>query len=366
MISYRLLMLRSLVLCATLAIIASARAQLSFSFTEGATLAGLSTTDPLVYSNVRNGFQAAANRWSGLLGDNVTLNLVIDFPALPANILGSASSVRTLYDYSTVRSALIGDAQSGDDLQAMSTLAAGPGFTRWINYTNDNPNGVGSATSYLDNSQTQLRLSNANAKALGLPTTGNDATIRFNSDPSTTWDFDPSDGIASGAYDFVGVATHEIGHSLGFLSGVDALDINSPSNNQFYDASQFSFTTALDLFRYSASSAGVIDSAAGTTAYFSLNGGATNLALFSTGINHGDGNQASHWKRSRARLGIMDPTSAPGESGVISALDLRALDVIGWNLASVAAPEPGTLGLIVFGLIVSGTFRKIKSNQESN
>jgi hypothetical protein len=43
----------------------------------------------------------------------------------------------------------------------------------------------------------------------------------------------------------------------------------------------------------------------------------------------------------------MDPTFAPGELGIVTNLDLRAFDVIGFN--STAVPEPTTLA--IFGSI---------------
>jgi hypothetical protein len=49
----------------------------------------------------------------------------------------------------------------------------------------------------------------------------------------------------------------------------------------------------------------------------------------------GDGYQASHWKDDLG-LGIMDPTAAPGERLSISALDIEAMDVVGWNLGPSA------------------------------
>ena len=42
------------------------------------------------------------------------------------------------------------------------------------------------------------------------------------------------------------------GHALGFVSGVDVLDFNSPPNGGPFPANAFTFLSSLDLFRYSA------------------------------------------------------------------------------------------------------------------
>jgi len=311
-------------------------------------------------------FIDAGARWATLFSDNATIDLTVGQAALGAGILASAGSTRSLYTFSQFRTALVADATTANDALAVSNLPTGSSFGMLINRTSDNPNGAGSATPYLDNNAStnnrSIRITNANAKALGLaPTlalTGNctaacDASITFGN--SFTWDYNPNDGISAGAYDFVGIATHEIGHALGFTSGVDVLDINSPNPTipGPFAADQFTFVNSLDLFRFSAASlaaggAGTIDWTANTTAkYFSLNKGVTVGAGFSTGGTFGDGQQASHWKDSLG-LGIMDPTAGTGERLAIGANDNTAFDVIGWNLAPI--PEPGTYALFGLGL----------------
>ena len=120
-------------------------------------------------------------------------------------------------------------------------------------------------------------------------------------------------------------------------------DLNpNVADNEFSDFAIFSI---LDLFRYSADSlneagqpanGAVLDLRAGGNPFFSIDGGTTAIADFDTGVFNGSGRQASHWEDGRG-LGILDPTFAPGELGVITDLDVQALDIIGWNLASSTA-----------------------------
>lgn len=97
------------------------------------------------------------------------------------------------------------------------------------------------------------------------------------------------------------------------------------------------FATPLDLYRYSGDGIGFgsLDFSVGGNPYFSIDGGTTNLAGFSTGEAidlGGDGYQASHWKHQDNPLGIMNPALKPGQVNKISDLDVTAMDVIGWNV----------------------------------
>ncbi|UGQ48128.1 NF038122 family metalloprotease [Massilia endophytica] len=320
---------------------------------------------PGTSAQAQQGFIDAGARWSSLLTDNVTINLTVGFNPLGPGILGQAASAEQFYSYTNFRTALTADITSGLDTSAVAHLPGGNSFGMLINRTSNNPNGAGSATPYVDNNgnanNSTLSITTAEAKALGLavaPQTvqgciGNcDGFIQFSS--NFTFDFNPNDGIAGNAFDFVGVAAHEIGHTLGFISGVDVLDFNAPPNGGPFPDFEFTYVSGLDMFRYSAQSTaqGVIDwTADARSKYFSVDGGATVGPQFATGLTFGDGDQASHWKDS-LNIGLMDPTAGQGELLHITANDLMAIDAMGWNLVPI--PEPSVLMMMIFGLLLLG------------
>ena len=303
------------------------------------------------YNTALPSVTAASQLWTSRFTDNVTVNLTIGFTGLGQNILAQAGSSYGLYNYnSQVRPSLLLDATSSIDASVNSHLQLGS-VGMLLNRNSNNPNGSGSGVPYFDNdaddNNNLIRMTTANAKALGLLASNNstaDADITFSN--AFSYDFDQSNGITPGQFDLTGVFAHEIGHALGFTSGVDILDGNSPPINGPFLDSQFTFVSTADLFRFSTQSRalgdGVIDWTADTRdKYFSLDGGATKLVSYSTGINFGDGQQASHWKDNLG-IGIMDPTAAPGELLTVSDNDVKLFDAIGWDTTVTSIPEPGT------------------------
>jgi hypothetical protein len=300
-------------------------------------------------------FTEAGARWTSMLADPITIDMTVGTAALDPNVLAAAASRRVSSSYASFGSALTSDITSSADANAVGSLAAGPSFGMLINRTSDNPYGAGSARPYLDmdgsaNNST-IQLTSANAKALGLTVGAGavgscvgicDASITFNR--SFTFDTNPTDGITAGQFDFVGIAAHEIGHALGFVSGVDVLDLNSPPLRGPFAASAFTFVSSLDLFRYSAP--GDLDLRVGAPAYFSVDGGASGITDFATGAFAGDGWQASHFGPNE--LNLMRPFIGNGETYDATAADLAAFDAIGWDVAAV--PEPATWALFALGL----------------
>lgn len=293
-------------------------------------------------------FADAAALWSARLNDPITINVRINASELPAGVTGFTTEFFDPYSYAVVRDAYVADQRSLDDLSSVASFQGGPTFSLLINRTANNPNGVVSGTPYFDTglggpgqagseNNTTIRIPSANAKALGLlpaSATGLDGTITFSS--QILFDYDRSNGIAAGRIDFVGLAAHELGHLLGFRSGIGDLGRNATAPG--LNDNQLTFVNPLDLFRFSTRSIGpgggigVIDWTADNTAkYFSVDGGATQIATFSNGSDFGDGFEAHHWKNNLG-LGIMNPTVHAGDLLTISDTDLRAFDVLGYNV----------------------------------
>jgi len=312
-------------------------------------------------------FQQAADRWSAKLFDPIIVNIDFDFNALGVGVLASAGSLHASVSLTSVKAQLAADATSADDATAVANLPTGANFDFRTNQ--DDGTVILDANNSQNNSN--LSITSANAKALGYTVnTGGlaDVGITFNSAGGFTWDFDPIiGGITAGQYDFVGISTHEIGHALGFVSGVDQVDYYHGSGpgaaevtcgaNSLDPCTVFS---VLDLYRYSEDAkllggVGTRDFAYGThpngLPFFSIDGGITSLgATFETGANQGTGQQASHW-RDGLGIGIMDPTFAAGELGIITSLDIQAFDVIGFDLTPI--PEPATILLLGTGLLLA-------------
>jgi hypothetical protein len=185
-----------------------------------------------------NGFVEAGDLWSSIFSDPITINYTIGFDSLGDSTLAQARSASAVFRYETIATALANDSTSTDDVSAVSNL---PGFdvsgTDIFAFVGTEEDGSLEFDPFTTNTVTAdnvfLDVNKANAKALRLTTDANgnsidysteDASLTFNSD--FTFDFDRSDGIDANTFDFVGIAAHEIGHGLGFISGVDIVDFN--------------------------------------------------------------------------------------------------------------------------------------------
>src|SRR5258705_2519892 len=139
---------------------------------------------------------AAVSFFQNAFKDPVTVNIAIGYgeingQPLGAGALGSSRTYFSNYSYSQIRSALAADATSADDASAIASLPL------------SNPNGG------------HYWMTTAQAKAVGLQGASSnlDGYVGFTN--SAILDFDNSNGVSPGQYDFFGVFVHEITEVMG-------------------------------------------------------------------------------------------------------------------------------------------------------
>jgi hypothetical protein len=284
-------------------------------------------------------FQRAASNWTNRVKSPITISINIDYGVnsaggtpFPAGVLGSTSSRRTLADYAGVRTNLLASAAGGPPSESNRYNLLPPSFL---------PTDVGNGG--------VINVNRSVAFAIGIPvptpSDPNVATMGFNK--NFNFDFDPDDGITPGSIDFISVATHEIGHALGFTSGAGQGATSIPT---IWDMFRFRPGTTVGTFP----TAQRILSIGGEQVYFtsqtfSLNGqSTTELGLSTGGPNpgpgDGDGRQSSHWKDDSlngfAFIGIMDPTIPSNRIEIVTGNDTDALEMLGWSLVNTVQPPP--------------------------
>ena len=261
------------------------------------------------------------------------INVGITFAS---NNTGLGQSNFGLFDvsYQDFYNALVADGTSPDDAAAIAQISS-DGAVGGV------PNAVNPVTG-----TNLVLIKSANAKALGFTGfTGSDGTITLN----TTLTHPGSGAGTTGQYSLLAVTEHEIDEILGLGSTLGLTDSSgAPLTNTFNDPSPE------DFFRFTGTGNRTrsFDATTTATSYFSIDG-TTNLVQFN---NTGNGDYGD-WASGSGTVRVQDAVGTPGSNPVLiaSSAEVRALDVIGYDLA---APEPSTWILMAGGLVIAGYFRK--------
>jgi hypothetical protein len=293
------------------------------------------------FPQARDAFLRAAESWKARVEAPITVVIDVDFgptrfgQTFPQGVLGSTStqSLFTASGYPSVRSGLVSRTSGFSESTVINALPQSQ-----VPTDIGNTAGVSAPSAALRT----LGIIGPVADPSSESQYGNPPSIGFNS--NFAFDFDPSNGIDADKIDFDAVATHEIGHALGFTSRVGALESNPTTQLG---------VTLLDLYRFrpgttmtTFTDAQRILSSGGQQSFFA---GPPELAM-STGRQDGTGgdrNQASHWKDERIvspPIGIMVPAITNGERHTINDNDVLALKMFGYTAAGSSSGDGGDPG----------------------
>ena len=306
------------------------------------------------------GFEMAGEFWSQHLADNATLNIFVEITEyLPENVIGGAlPGIEDNVKYEDFRYQLEQDITS--DVDSLINKNQQDETDKYTAYFRSEFHEDG----YKVDNNEHMKMTRANAKALDIidpHDSGLDGYILIRdldgvddgALDNIRWHYGYSDSVVpSDHLDFLSFAIHEIGHNLGFISGIDQTDwladqadLDEENEDDYYSnlVGELNNATPLDMLRFSRASyqqsgdgENWIDMSIGGNPYLSFTGsGGTPIAYFSTGENQdlgGDGYQASHWKKQDNVWGIMDPVLATGQRREITELDIQLFDGIGWNI----------------------------------
>ncbi len=223
--------------------------------------------------------QQAADIIQSMFTNNITANITVGWGEIGGQLItpGAAEALGGPYEYALTYAQLKTDltrsATSADDSTSIAHMPLADPY-------------AGSGADWL--------ISTAQAKLFG---------VFSSTDPATDGEIGFGTGWTS---DWVGGALHELTHALGRIQGA-----------------------SLDLFRYS--SAGHFQFVPGRAAYFSIDGGATDLANFGVSSDPGD------W-RNYDTLTPHDPFDEIISSDTWTALDSKVMDVLGFTLAGQGQP----------------------------
>ena len=262
------------------------------------------------HATIESTINTAIGIYENDFSDPVTVK--IDFTEVSTG-LGASSTWIYSTSYTNFLTHLAADAKTTNDAIALAHLPPGP-----------NEPVTGGSTIFF---------SKANGDAIGIATSptpdGFNGTISLN-----TTITNPGSPGSSNAYSLLPVVEHEIDEVLGLGSGLDhSLNIRPEDLFRFTNGGARTYTTG------------------GDNAYFSIDGGTTDLARFN---QNSGGDYGDWWSTGTHTPQVQDAFATPGANPTLG-VELIALDVIGFDLKSQGiVPEPTSLVCWTLGMVLVG------------
>jgi hypothetical protein len=250
------------------------------------------------------------------------INVTIKFQEMTSG-LGHSNWWYYNISYQSYIDHLLSDQTTADDVTALANLPHG----------SNNP----------VNSSTRINVKTANLRAIGITglnsglAGGVDGIVGLN-----THITDVGSPGTSGVYSLSATAKHEIDEILGLASAVNSGLLNNDPLPE-------------DLFRYDSLGNRSYTNNSGARAFFSIDG-TSDLAEFD---NQADGGDWGDWRSgplpSGAQPKVQDAFITPHANPALS-VELRAMDVIGYDFAAV--PEPNSVSLMMISIVASAIYRR--------
>jgi hypothetical protein len=294
----------------------------------GSTVSGVYSS---VFSNVNANIYITYGA-IGAYGESDTGLTTVSYSQYYTHLAGSTDDATALASLSPTSDPLLPYGNTSGNIDVTPTLASALGLT-----------GAETAGLHPDGSSCVLGV-DANCYS-GIVTI---SSTSFGSNP-LYYPLSPSDPAVSGGIDFFYLVEHETDEVLGTISCIGTSNDNTPD-----DECNSTDASPADLFRYaSALTPSFLTTANGSNAYFSIDGGFTQIAQYTNTPGNGD---YGDW----VYTGVVKVQDGDASAGVNADItndggsEIAVLNAVGFNLAT---PEPSTFALLGVSLSILGLAR---------
>jgi hypothetical protein len=282
---------------------------------------------------IEGAINAAINVLEKDIANPITVS--IDFQNMSGGLGQSDSGVNQVsyFDYYNKLAA-----QMTTPAQMAALASLGPAPT-----SESSPNPV-NGSAFMEISSPQGRMLGFNTPA-SVPGPGGtyDTIISLNTSITS-----PPNGLP-GHYGLQAVANHELDEALG-IGGLGS-----------FLGSNFAGVGSMDLYRYSAPGVRSFTTDPHATAYFSMDGGVTNLVNFNqagNGSDYGDWATGSHPQ-------VQDAFGTPGANPALGPNELAAFSAVGYTLTAQSVPEPSSLAMLGTAILVVSGYGCVRRKQRA-